>query len=199
VKRRPERPAAATAPAGQPAPPDLQDGRKRVVIEAVAPEIDGGRFPSKRVTGETVTVEADILADGHDTLAAVLRYRHQSAGDWIEVPMSPLPNDRWRGEFPVTELGRYFFTLEGWIDHFETWRRQLAKRVEAGQDVTVELEAGARMVEMAAARADGNASDAAKLRELAGSVRRASPPSGPAAAQQGHLPQQVGKGSGEGN
>jgi len=201
VKRRPERPAVATAPAGQPAAPDLQDGRKRVVIEAVTPEIDGGRFPAKRVTGETVSVEADIFADGHDTLAAVLRYRHQSAGDWIEVPMSPLPNDRWRGEFPVTELGRYFFTLEGWIDHFETWRRQLAKRVEAGQDVTVELEAGERMVEAAAARANGIATDAAKLRELARSLRKASPPSDRAALRPGHTPA-LARGSpasGEGN
>jgi len=172
VKRRPERLAEATAPAGQPTLPDVQDGRKRVVIEAVTPEIDGGRFPAKRVAGETVTVEADIFADGHDSLAAVLRFRHQSAADWIEVPMSPLPNDRWRGEFPVTELGRYSFMLEGWIDHFETWSRQLAKRLEAGQDVTVELEAGARMVEVAATRANGSSPDATRLATLAKTIRK---------------------------
>jgi starch synthase (maltosyl-transferring) len=172
VKRRPERLAEATAPAGQPTLPDVQDGRKRVVIEAVTPEIDGGRFPAKRVAGETVTVEADIFADGHDSLAAVLRFRHQSAANWIEVPMSPLPNDRWRGEFPVTELGRYSFTLEGWIDHFETWSRQLAKRLEAGQDVTVELEAGARMVEVAATRANGSSPDATRLATLAKTIRK---------------------------
>jgi len=143
-----------------------------VVIEAVTPEIDGGRFPAKRVAGETVTVEADIFADGHDSLAAVLRFRHQSAADWIEVPMSPLPNDRWRGEFPVTELGRYSFMLEGWIDHFETWSRQLAKRLEAGQDVTVELEAGARMVEVAATRANGSSPDATRLATLAKTIRK---------------------------
>ena len=172
MKRRPERLAEATAPAGQPTLPDVQDGRKRVVIEAVTPEIDGGRFPAKRVAGETVTVEADIFADGHDSLAAVLRFRHQSAADWIEVPMSPLPNDRWRGEFPVTELGRYSFMLEGWIDHFETWSRQLAKRLEAGQDVTVELEAGARMVEVAATRANGSSPDATRLATLAKTIRK---------------------------
>jgi len=171
VKRRPERPAATPTPAGSPAPPDGQDGRKRVVIEAVTPEIDAGRFPAKRVTGETVTVEADIFGDGHDTVVAVLRYRHQSAGDWIEVPMSPLPNDRWRGEFPVTELGRYLFTLEGWIDHFETWRRQLAKRIEAGQDVTIEFESGARMVEAAAARATGSVAEASSLAAMAQAIR----------------------------
>src|SRR4029077_7297541 len=93
-KRRPGRPAATPTPAGPPAPPDEQDGRKRVVIEAVMPEVDAGRFPARRVTGETVTVEADVFADGHDTVVAVLRYRHQSAGDWVEVPIAPLPSGR---------------------------------------------------------------------------------------------------------
>src|SRR5207245_380939 len=123
----------------------------------------------------TVTVEADVFADGHDSLAAVLKYKllpttgvpapqaregapkAMEGPNWIETPMTPLVNDRWRGEFPVTDLGRYVFTVEGWVDHYETWSRQLAKRVQAGQDVTIELEAGARMVEEAAARADGRA------------------------------------------
>jgi starch synthase (maltosyl-transferring) len=146
------------------------DGRRRVVIEAVTPEIDGGRFPAKRVVGETVAVEADIFADGHDALAAVVKYRHQTATEWTEAPMAALVNDRWRGEFPVTELGRYVFTLEGWVDDFETWRRRLAKRLEAGQDVKVELEVGARLVEEAAARADGS-SDGAKLVALSKGLR----------------------------
>ena len=146
-----------------------------MVIEAVVPEVDAGRFPAKRAVGETVTVEADIFADGHDVLAAVLRYRHlPMAGEepaWTEVPMGPLVNDRWRGEFPVTELGRYRFTLEGWIDHFETWTRQLSKRLQANQDVTVELEVGARMLDTAAARVDGNVADATKLAALAKALR----------------------------
>jgi starch synthase (maltosyl-transferring) len=85
--------------------------------------------------------------------------------------MVPLVNDRWRGEFTVTALGRYLFTLEGWVDHFETWRRQFAKRVEAGQDVAVELEVAARMVEGTAARIVGNAADADRLRLFAKALR----------------------------
>ncbi|HEY1421405.1 MAG TPA: alpha-1,4-glucan--maltose-1-phosphate maltosyltransferase [Candidatus Dormibacteraeota bacterium] len=150
----------------------MADGRARVVIEAVTPEIDGGRFPAKRVVGESVSVEADVFADGHDALGAIVRYRHESSAGWIDVPMRALPNDRWRGEFTVTALGRYVFTVEGWVDHFETWRRQFAKRVEAGQDVSVELEVAARMVEEAAARASENPSDAAILRAHAGSLRQ---------------------------
>ena len=148
------------------------DGRKRVVIEAVTPEIDGGRFPARRVVGETVTVEADIFADGHDTLSAALRFRHETASQWTDVAMTPLGNDRWRGEFPVTELGRYRFTVDGWIDDFETWTRRLGKRLQAGQDVTVELEVGARMLEATAARADGAKADAARLTTFAQALRK---------------------------
>ncbi|HXA74948.1 MAG TPA: maltotransferase domain-containing protein, partial [Acidimicrobiales bacterium] len=129
-----------------------RQGRSRVAIEAVSPEIDAGRFPAKRSVGEKVAVEADIFADGHDAVACVIRYRHEGESDWTEVPMLPLLNDRWRAEFVVTELGLYRITIEAWVDRLETWRRQLAKRVEAGQDVTQEQEVGARMVEAGADR-----------------------------------------------
>ncbi|MGH7762836.1 MAG: alpha-1,4-glucan--maltose-1-phosphate maltosyltransferase [Candidatus Dormibacteraceae bacterium] len=150
----------------------MAGGRARVVIESVMPEIDSGRFPAKRVLGEAVAVEADVFADGHDSLGARVRYRHPSQAGWIDVPMSPLPNDRWHGEFIVTELGRYLFTVEGWVDQFETWRRQFAKRVEAGQDLAVELEVAARMAEAAAGRAAASPEDVARLRAHAVSLRK---------------------------
>src|SRR5260370_19455855 len=86
-------------------------GRKRVAIESVSPEIDGGRFPAKRTLGEKVAVEADIFADGHDALACVIQYRHQSSSTSTEVPMVPIAHDRWRTQVVVTKLGTYFFTL----------------------------------------------------------------------------------------
>ncbi|MGH2706896.1 MAG: maltotransferase domain-containing protein, partial [Actinomycetota bacterium] len=96
---------------------ELTGCRRRVVIEGVSPEIDAGRFPIKRTVGERVIVEADIFADGHDALTAVLRYRR--AGDrWQELPMAPLDNDRWRGTFAVSRLGRYHYTVKAWIDRF---------------------------------------------------------------------------------
>jgi starch synthase (maltosyl-transferring) len=166
VKRRLERPAVLP-----PIAPDRQtDGRRRVVIEAVSPEIDAGRFPAKRAVGERVSVEADVFADGHDAIACVLRWRHQSSKLWNDVPMVPLVNDRWRGEFMVGELGRYFYTVQGWVDAFETWSRQFAKRVEAGQDIGQELEVAARMIEAAAERADG--SDSNRLQAYATAVRK---------------------------
>ena len=86
----------ASAPFQATSPRDLLDARRTVVIEAVSPEVDAGRFPIKRTVGEGVIVEADIFAEGHGTLAAVLKHRHESAPDWTEVPMKPLVNDRRR-------------------------------------------------------------------------------------------------------
>ncbi|CCF85683.1 alpha-1,4-glucan--maltose-1-phosphate maltosyltransferase [Nitrolancea hollandica] len=130
-------------------------GRQRVIIEGVRPEIDGGRFAIKRTMGEKVVVEADIFTDGHEVIAAVLLHRREEDEAWTESPMMPLGNDRWRGEFVVAELGGYRYTIQGWIDHFQTWARDLAKRIEAGQDVSVDLLIGAELVEQAGERAVG--------------------------------------------
>ena len=155
------------------------EGRKRAVIESVMPQIDSGRFPARRVVGEMVSVEADIFADGHDALAAVLMYRKDGAEEWTETPMTPLVNDRWAGEFPVTELGKYAFTIEAWIDQFETWNKQLAKRIAAGPEskaeVKVQLEVGARMLEAAAARANGATADAVRLTAISKLLRQGKP------------------------
>jgi starch synthase (maltosyl-transferring) len=147
------------------------DARRRVAVEAVSPEVEAGRFPSKRSVGERVAFEADVFADGHDAVAAVLRYRHQAESSWTEVPMVPLGNDRWRAEVTVTELGKYLYTVQGWVDEFQTWRLQLAKRVGAGQDVGLELKVGAQLVEAAAARAP--AADSALLTKHAATLQNA--------------------------
>ena len=133
----------------------------RVVIRGITPEIECGRFSIKRVVGETVTVEADVFADGHDAIACTVRYRHEDEEAWAEVPMEALGNDHWRAEFPVEKLGQYIYTLAGWIDSFQTWYKDFLKRVDAGQDVIVDLQIGARLLESAAERAMG--SDASKL------------------------------------
>jgi starch synthase (maltosyl-transferring) len=134
----------------------IKEGRSRVIIEGIEPQIDGGAFPAKRVVGDRVTVEADIFADGHDSLSAVLLYRKESEKQWAETPMTFLVNDRWRGEFQVTELGDYYYTVQGWVDRFKSWRHGFAKKVEANQEVSLDLLSGADLVELGARRAAGD-------------------------------------------
>ncbi|MFB0520066.1 MAG: alpha-1,4-glucan--maltose-1-phosphate maltosyltransferase [Desulfatiglandales bacterium] len=146
-----------------------EEGRKRVVIEGVRPEIDGGRFPIKRTVGEKVVVEADIFTDGHDASSCALLCRKDNDSQWTEVPMEPLGNDRWRGSFLVTELGRYFYTLEAWVDRFGSWRQGLAKKVKLDQDVSIDLLVGAQLIEQASQRALDT--DAEKMQAWAGRLR----------------------------
>jgi len=131
----------------------LQDGRTRVIIENVTPLVDEGAFPIKRIVGDTVVVEADVFTDGHDAISCALLYKKEGDPDWTEIPMEPMVNDRWRGSFKVQEVGGYLYTVSAWIDRFKTWSRALAKRVEANQDVTVELTIGAEMIAAASQNA----------------------------------------------
>jgi starch synthase (maltosyl-transferring) len=121
--------------------------RRRVVVEGVHPEIECGRFPIKRVVGEDVVVSADVHADGHEVIAAALLHRKRGETGWREVPMAALGNDRWQARFAVGELGEYEYTVEGWIDRFETWRHELSKKFGAGQDVSSELLEGAALLQ----------------------------------------------------
>src|SRR5688572_14001848 len=90
--------------------------RRRVIVEGVQPEIDGGQFASKRVVGEAVVVEADIFTDGHEAISARLLFKHERDRRWREAAMEPLGNDRWRASFVVDRLGVYRYTVEAWHD-----------------------------------------------------------------------------------
>jgi len=135
------------------APVSPTDGRSRVVVLAIRPEVDGGRYPVKRSLGETLTVEVDLLADGHDVLQAVLLYRHASDTVWHELPLEPLGNDLWRAAFAPERLGRYRYTALGWVDPFATWRHGLERKVAAGVDVSLELLEGSALLAEAETRA----------------------------------------------
>jgi starch synthase (maltosyl-transferring) len=134
--------------------------RRRVIVERVWPEIDGGRFPIKRSVGEKVTVSADIFADGHDLLAGVVKYRPcsgecrggSSDPTWQEIRLIARDNDRWEGTFIVTEPGEYEYTIEAWADRFGSWLKGLSAKFDAGQDVSSELLEGAEIVQTTASR-----------------------------------------------
>jgi len=131
--------------------------RRRVAIERVEPQIDCGRFPVKRVAGDRVTVEADIISDGHDLLGAVLKH-WDARGILSEIPMQLINNDHWRAAFHVSEVGVHRYSIEAWVDHFATWRDGLAKKVDAGledHDLLIELRIGAPFIRRAAERAEG--------------------------------------------
>src|SRR5688572_30971356 len=111
------------------------NGQLRVIIENVQPQIDGGRYPAKRTVGEQVEVSADILGDGHDHIRAEVLYRKEQENEWRTVEMKHVGNDSWKASFTVTEKTYYLFTVQAWIDHFETWYDGFKKKAAAKIDV----------------------------------------------------------------
>jgi starch synthase (maltosyl-transferring) len=161
--------AVASAPAALQQPRLDPSLRRRVIVEGLHPEVDAGRFPIKRTVGEEVIVGADIFTDGHDKLAAALLYRPAGESSWRQAPMQPLGNDRWQASFPVEAIGRYEYTVEGWIDRFGSWRHELSKKFGAGQDVKSELLEGAAIVRETIDRA-GAAAERKNLEEIAATL-----------------------------
>ncbi len=127
-----------------------------VWIGAVRPELDGGRFPVKREVGDLFEVTADILREGHEALAAALRYRTVKDTAWQEVRMEPIGNDRWAGRFLLAENTRYVYTLEAWPDAYRTWAEDLRRRLAAGMAVTSELLEGMALLRGALGRVAGS-------------------------------------------
>src|SRR6185312_11201680 len=145
-----------------------EDGRRRAVIAEVSPQIGCGRYAVKRVVGEWVAVEATAFTDGHELVRCALRWRRAPDGDWSEMLMTPLAQDRWRGEFLVESIGRCVYTVQAWVDRFHSWRRDLRARSEAAQDLSIDLLIGAQLVREASLRANGLEAD--RLREFADSL-----------------------------
>ncbi|KQP07197.1 alpha-amylase [Methylobacterium sp. Leaf99] len=140
-------------------------GEGRVVIEAVSPEIDGGRSAVKRVVGESVHVTADIFSDGHEIIDAEILSRIVGEDIWASDPMVFIENDRWGGHFPLERNARYEFTIRAWRDAFSSWMRDTLKKRDAGVDVQLETVEGIAFVVDATDEAAG--ADRDRLKALA--------------------------------
>ena len=132
------------------------ESRPAIIIERVEPEVDSGRWPIKREVGDQIGVSADIFREGHDVLKAVLRYRTIAESAWHEVPLTHADNDRWAGHFDVQENTRYRYTVGAFTDTFESWRQEVIKKSQAGEQIDSELLEGRALVERAAKRATGS-------------------------------------------
>ena len=155
---------------------------RRVAIERVSPDVDGGRFAAKRLRGDQVIVEADIICDGHEELDCRLLWRHGDAGQWNVAPMTCLGNDRWQASFPADQLGLWQFAVTGRVDTFGSWLRDLGRRAEAGDELAVDLAAGAQIVAAAA-----HAAPAAIAGEIERFAQRLKGSDGPQAAREPRL------------
>jgi starch synthase (maltosyl-transferring) len=124
-----------------------KNDHSHIIIEAVRPQVDCGRYRAKAVSSDEVPVGADIFRDGPAELRAVVRFRGPGATRWSEEPLVHVGNDRFEGGFRPERIGRYQYSIQAWTDDFATWRRDLNKKASARLDITLELEEGARLIE----------------------------------------------------
>jgi len=154
---------------------DAVGSRRSIVIERIAPQLDGGRYPVKRVVGDQLLVTADIFADGHDLLDAAVLLRADDEATWREAPMRPIDNDRWSGHIDVLRNRRHAYVVEAWRDAFGSWRDGLRKKLEASVSVPNEIEEGRSLLEAALRRAEEAelADDTRRIREALTALKRA--------------------------
>ena len=168
--------ARSSLPFPSPAAGERQDGGRvgeaahplwrpeaRIAIEDVYPELEGGRYPVKRVLGDEFEVQADVFRDGHDKLRAVVKFAPEG-GAWQEAPLTFFDNDRWVARFRLDRLGLWRYTIEAWTDRFESWRDEFEKKRQAGENIELELVEGREIV--AAMLREAGSEDAVQLRNM---------------------------------
>lgn len=119
-----------------------------ITIEHVSPQIDAGRYAVKREVGDTMDVVCSIFKDGHDLIKAVILCRLADSDEWWETPMTEVNHGlaQWYGQLWFGTNARYIYTIEAWVDEYGTWLDGTTKKLEAGQDIFLELVEGADMV-----------------------------------------------------
>lgn len=144
------------------------EGRRRVAISTISPQVDGGRYPVKAIVGDRMPVHVDAFPDGHGEIRVVLRHRPSGARDWVETEMTGPVDDRWRADLVLSTIGLHGYDVAAWLDPWRSWRRDLGVRVDEVVLTDVDLDIGQDLVASAASRARG--ADAARLGEMAASL-----------------------------
>lgn len=135
---------------------NVNNGKKRVIITGISPVIEGGHYPAKTVVNDDIILSADIFGDGHDQVSASVFLRSIPTGETLELPMAFVINDSWEATYTFNAAGLYEFWIQGWENHFDTWKTGIKKKLEARQDIALDLQVGIELLENAAAALPAN-------------------------------------------
>ena len=130
--------------------------QKRVVIDYVSPQINGGDIFIKRIVNEIVNIGAHVLVDGHDVISASVLFKHEKEKKWSEARLHLVENDEWAGAFTVSKQGFYSYKVEGWVDDALNWQHGIERKIQDGQHVKSELLEGAELIKPILKNANGS-------------------------------------------
>ncbi len=125
----------------------------RIGISDVQPTVACGAYSARAVVGEVLTVSATVFREGHDAVGASVSVTRPDGtpGPFLRMVAGTPGTDRWSAPLLLDAEGLWTFAVEGWSDPLGTWWHDAPLKVEAGVDVEVMLEEGARLLERVAA------------------------------------------------
>ena len=131
----------------------------RLGIDDVSPEVSGGRYPAKAVTGEHIPVEATVWREGHDAVAATIAWRGPKDRIARQTRMAPhgVGLDRFAAVIVPDDEGSWSFRVDAWSDPWATWRHAVEAKIGAGQgpgELANDLESGALLLDRVSRRPD---------------------------------------------
>jgi starch synthase (maltosyl-transferring) len=121
---------------------DLDCDAPRIAIEAITPKVDDGQFPVRRIIGDSLVIEADLITDGHDKIAAEIMWRSADESEWRQSPMTLVTNDRWVGNVALSRIGQYVYRVVAWKDFYASFVDEITKKHNAGISIHLELQEG---------------------------------------------------------
>ena len=164
----------------------------RLGLNDLAPQVACGRYPSKAVVGERITISATVFREGHDRVGANVLWRgptRDQAGAALDPLILMTREADWSSRFTATlvpdDIGLWTYTVQAWSDPLATWRHAVEVKVAAGQsaqELANELEIGARLLSRVVDRPEQRYQDAieAAIGALRDTTRSVAERTGPA-------------------
>jgi starch synthase (maltosyl-transferring) len=123
----------------------------RYAVEDVEPILALGLRGAKTSVDEAIVVSATIVGEGHDLVGAdvVLTGPDGVIHGVTRMAKEAAYSDRWSGVVRPDLEGRWTFQVQAWGNPVATWLHRAEVKIPAGQDVELELEEGARLLERA--------------------------------------------------
>ncbi|QPK80604.1 alpha-1,4-glucan--maltose-1-phosphate maltosyltransferase [Schaalia sp. ZJ405] len=153
----------------------------RIPAIELFPVIEDATLAAKATENEPFPIRATVFREGHDSCCAEAVLIDPEGREYSRTLMSDIAPglDRYEAWVVANRPGAWSFCVETWSNPYATWQHDATVKIDAGIDVELMLEEGARLLERAIAghalnnptQKPADAQDAAVLRDAAAAMR----------------------------